>query len=146
MTLPTTARPAVWAHLQPLLLTVAGTCRQPRIREVFLTLCVGLLQTLGRHTLTQVLQGLGRGEMDWSAAYRLFRHARFDLAAGRRAILAQLVTLVPADHPLVVVLDGTQLARSWRAAVRAFPALAGSRRHAPRPGGPASTARSAGSG
>ena len=112
MAQPTTARPRVWPHLQPLLLALTATCRQRRTGELLMTLAVGLLQSLGRHTLTQVLQGLGRGECDWSAAYRLFRHARFDLAVGRRALLAHLVALLPAEQPLVVVLDGTQLPRS----------------------------------
>lgn len=110
----TTPRPVVWAHLQPLLVVVASTCRQHRTAELVLTLCVGLLQALGRHTLTQVLAGLGRGECDWSAAYRLFRQARFDLEAGRRALLGRLLALIPADHPLVVVLDSTQLPRASR--------------------------------
>jgi hypothetical protein len=100
--------------LQPLLLAVVVTCRQRRTGALLLTLCVGLLQALGRHTLTQVLAGLGRGECDWSAAYRLFSQARFDLAAGRQALLARLLALIPADRPLVVVLDGTQLARTSR--------------------------------
>jgi hypothetical protein len=97
-----------------LLLAVARTCRQHRTGELFLTVSVGLLQGLGRATLTQVLQGLGRGECDWSAAYRLFRQARVDLAAGRWALLAQLLTLIPAGQPLVVVLDGTQVPRTSR--------------------------------
>ena len=115
MSQPTTPRPrAVWPHLQPLLLTVVATCRQRRTGELLLTLCVGLLQGLGRRTLTQVLAGLGRGERDWSGAYRLFSHARFDLGAGQGALLARLLALIPADQPLVVVLDGTQLPRASR--------------------------------
>ncbi len=109
---PITPRPAVWSHLLPLLLAVTSTCRQHRTAELLLTLSVGLLQSLGRHTITQVLQGLGRGEQDWSAAYRLFATARFDLTTGRRALLARLLALVPATAPLVVVLDGTQLPRT----------------------------------
>ena len=112
---PTTPRAgAVWPQLQPLLRSVAATCRQQRTAELVLTLCVGMLQALGRHTLTPVLQGLGRSECDWSAAYRLFSQARFDLEAGRRALLTRLLALVPATAPLVVVLDGTQLPRTSR--------------------------------
>lgn len=111
---PTTARPVVWPHLQPLLLAVATTCRQHRTGALLLTLGVGRLQALGRHTLTQVLVGLGRGECDWSAAYRRFSQARFDLEAGRRALLGRVLPLIPATQPLVVVLDGTQLGRTSR--------------------------------
>lgn len=114
MSEPTTVRPSVWVHLEPLLLAVAATCRQRRTGELLLTLCVGLLQAVGRHTLTQVLQSLGRGEQDWSAAYRLFSQARLDLVAGRRALLTRLLPLMPAEQPFVVVLDGTQLPRTSR--------------------------------
>ena len=112
MTEPTTPRPSLWPHLQPLLLAVVTTCRQRRTSELLLTLSVGLVQGLGRHTLTQVLVGLGRGETDWSAAYRLFTRARFDLAAGRQALLDRLLAIMPATQPLVVVLDGTQVPRT----------------------------------
>lgn len=111
---PTIPWPVIWPHLQPLLVAVAATCRQRRTSNLLLTLCVGLLQALGRHTLSQVLVGLGRGEGDWSAAYRLFSQARLDLAAGQRAVLARLLTLLPAEQPFVVVLDGTQLSRTSR--------------------------------
>src|SRR5688500_16394586 len=115
MTEPSTGHSrAVWPHLQPLLLVVAAPCRQRRTGELLLTLAVGLRQALGRHTLTQVLAGLGRGECDWSAAYRLFSQARFDLADGRQALLGRLLALIPAAQPLVVVLDGTQLPRTSR--------------------------------
>lgn len=61
MTQPTTSsaptdRPTVWSQLQPLLLAVAATARQRRTGARFLTVCVGLLQALGRSTLSQVLQ------------------------------------------------------------------------------------------
>lgn len=115
-TTPATARPdalpRIWPHLQPVLLVVVATCRQRRTAERLLTLTVGLLQALGRHTITQVLQGLGQGNADWSAVYRLFSQARFDLAAGRQALLAQVLDLIPVTRPLVVVLDGTQLPRT----------------------------------
>lgn len=106
-----TSRP-VLPHLTPLLLALALTARQPRTRERLLTLCLGYIQTLGRHTITGVLRSLGRDGLDWSAAYRLFARARFDLAVARRTLLAAVLTTLGPDDPLVVVLDGTQLART----------------------------------
>jgi hypothetical protein len=102
----------VFPHLHPLLLALAMTARQPRTRERLLTLCLGYLQTLGRHTLTGVLRSLGRDHLDWSAAYRLFSRSRFDLDIARRQVLATLLTTLTPEAPLVVVLDGTQLART----------------------------------
>ena len=110
-TTPATARPdalpRIWPHLQPVLLVVVATCRQRRTAERLPTLTVGLLQALGRHTITRVLQGLGQGNADWSAVYRLFSQARFDLAAGRQALLTQVLDLIPVTRPLV------WSARSW---------------------------------
>ncbi|MBL8129498.1 MAG: hypothetical protein JNM64_17820 [Chloroflexia bacterium] len=106
-----TSRP-VLPQLLPLLLALAVTARQHRTQERLLTLCLGYLQTLGRHTLTGVLRSLGREGRDWSAAYRLFSQARVDLNAGRRILLAAVLETLGANDPLVVVLDGTQLART----------------------------------
>ncbi|MDQ2651402.1 MAG: transposase [Chloroflexota bacterium] len=106
-----TSRP-VLSHLLPLLLTLALTARQRRTRERLLTLCLGYVQTLGRHTLTGVLRSLGRDGLDWSAAYRLFSQGRIDLEAARRRLLASVLSTLSTDDPLVVVLDGTQLART----------------------------------
>lgn len=106
-----TSRP-VLPHLLPLLLALALTARHPRTRERLLTLSLGYLQTLGRHTLTGVLRSLGRDDLDWSAAYRLFSQERFDLEHARQRLLAGVLATLGADDPLVVVLDGTQLART----------------------------------
>jgi hypothetical protein len=99
----------VLPHLEPLLLTVALTARQRRTAERFLTLTLGLIQALGRHTITQVLLGLGHGDRDWSAAYRLFRRGRIDLERARRDLVAGVLRHVPRTQPLVVVLDATQI-------------------------------------
>ena len=106
-----TSRP-VLPHLLPLLLALALTVRQHRTRERLLTLCLGYLQTLGRHTITGVLRGLGRDGLDWSAAYRLFSQGRFDLETARRRLVELVLTPLGPTAPLVVVLDGTQLART----------------------------------
>ena len=106
-----TSRP-VLPHLLPLLLALALTARQHRTRERLLTLSLGYLQTLGRHTLTGVLRSLGRDGLDWSAAYRLFSQTRFDLDIARRTLLTTVLATLGVADPLVVVLDGTQLPRT----------------------------------
>lgn len=106
-----TSRP-VLPHLLPLLLSLALAARQHRTRERLLTLCLGYVQTLGRHTLTGVLRSLGRDGLDWSAAYRLFSRARIDLEPARQRLLAGVLATLGAHDPLVVVLDGTQIPRT----------------------------------
>ncbi len=106
-----TSRP-VLPHLLPLLLSLARTVRQQRTRERLLTLCLGYIQTLGRHTITGVLRSLGRDDLDWSAAYRLFSHGRIELEIARRHLLETLLATLGSAEPLVVVLDGTQVSRT----------------------------------
>lgn len=69
---------------------------------------------LGRHTITGLLSASGQQFVDWSASYRLFSRARFDLdalfAVPRRAVVEQL----PDDQPLVVVMDDTLLRKRGR--------------------------------
>lgn len=69
---------------------------------------------LGRHTITGLLSTGGQQFVDWSAAYRLFSRARFDVdalfAVSRRAVVEQL----PEDQPLVAVMDDTLLRKRGR--------------------------------
>lgn len=56
----------------------------------------------------------GQQFFDWSAAYRLFSKARFDIgglfAVARRAVVEQL----PADQPFIAMLDDTLLRKRGR--------------------------------
>lgn len=103
---------ALLPHLTPLLLAVAATAAQRRTGERFLTLTLGLVQTLGRHTMTGILRSLGRAHLDWSAAYRLFSRSRIDLAVARRTLLHGVLATLAPGSPLVVVLDATHLPRT----------------------------------
>lgn len=69
---------------------------------------------LGRHTITGLLSAGGQQFVDWSAAYRLFSRARFDVgglfAVARRAVVEQL----PEEQPLVALMDDTLLRKRGR--------------------------------
>jgi hypothetical protein len=69
---------------------------------------------LGRRTITGLLASSGQQFVDWSAAYRLFSRARFDLDAlftvPRRAVVEQLSEF----QPLVAVMDDTLLRKRGR--------------------------------
>jgi hypothetical protein len=86
------------------------------------SLTLGALLGLGRRTVSGLLSATGQQFADWSAAYRLFAHERFDphalLAPSRRAVAESL----SPQAPLVALMDDT-LARkrgrkvagtSWR--------------------------------
>lgn len=64
---------------------------------------------LGRRTITGLLCAAGQQFEDWSAAYRLFSRARFDIeglfSVARRSVLERL----PPELPFVALLDDTLL-------------------------------------
>jgi hypothetical protein len=107
----TPARPVLPA-LFPLLAAHRAACRQERVFARLLLLTVGLVATLGRHTLTQVLVTLGAGTVDWSAWYRLFNQPRLRQVRLERTLLREILRHVPRHAVVPVVLDATQLPRS----------------------------------
>jgi hypothetical protein len=113
---PTTVA-ALTSSLAALVTPVAATCPRPDTAAVFQTLTQGLQLNLGRHTISQLLLSLGQGEHDHSAAYRLFSQGRFDLDAGRRALLAGVLAGHDPEAPLPVVVDATHLPRTSRTLV-----------------------------
>jgi hypothetical protein len=94
--------------------TAAHATRQRRVADRLVCLTLGLLLTVGRHTLTRVLVTAGAGQQDWTAAYRLFSRNRVDLEVLRRGLVRQFTQHLPHQRPLIVVLDGTQLGRTSR--------------------------------
>ncbi|HSW09461.1 MAG TPA: transposase [Bacillota bacterium] len=78
------------------------------------TLALGVLVALGRRTISGMLSASGQQFADWSAAYRVFAHERFDtgalLAPARRAVLGRLGD----GQPLVAMLDDTLLRKRGR--------------------------------
>ncbi|MDP2949937.1 MAG: transposase [Chloroflexota bacterium] len=78
------------------------------------TLALGALVALGRHTVSGMRNATGQQCADWSAAYRVFAHERFDtgalLAPARRDVLGRL----GGNQPLVVMLDDTLLRKRGR--------------------------------
>lgn len=117
------------AILFRLLADARPACGQDRVFHRFILLTLGLVITVGRHTVTQVLVSLGCGQTDWSAWYRLFSTPRVDVDRLPRLLLRQVLRPVPKRHLLPVVLDATQLPRSshhfpgvgWAAAPRTPP-------------------------
>ena len=88
--------------------------RQRRVGQRLVHLTVGLLLVGGRTMLSRVLLVLGQGDMDWSAAYRLFARGRVDLEVLRREVVQRWLAQLGPRTPLVTVVDGTQLPRTGR--------------------------------
>ena len=75
-------------------------------------LTLASLLALGRHTITQLLLALGRGQDDWSAWYRLFNVPRIAVERLQAILVAEVAQHLPADGIFPVVLDATHLPRS----------------------------------
>jgi hypothetical protein len=109
MAQPTTSSPGLLASFFALVEAHRPAVQQERCFQRFILLIVGLLTAAGRHTLTQVLISLGLGELDWSAAYRLFSQARIDYAVLVRCFLRETLVHVPPEQPYLVAIDGVQV-------------------------------------
>lgn len=109
-----TKSPLLLPELRAVLLAHRPAVGQDRVFARMTTLVLGLVCAFSRHTLTQTLVALGLGELDWSAAYRLFRQPRLDYAELTRCFLRQTLRHVPGDQPYVVALDAVQVPRQSR--------------------------------
>lgn len=91
---------------------VAASYGQERLFVNSVMLLIGMVATVGRHTLTQLLLTLGREEEDWSRYYRLFSCQRFDEEAHYRMVAEQTIAETDASEWYVVGVDGTHIPRS----------------------------------
>ena len=85
---------------------------QQRVYERVELLLLSELFVFGRHTVTQLLMGLGLNEQDWSAWYRLFSEERFKYEKASEGLLKASLQYVKADEVYVVAGDATQTPRS----------------------------------
>ena len=85
---------------------------QRRCAERAQVLSLSSLLCLGLHTLTGLLTTSGQQFEDWSAAYRLFSRQRLPVASLFSSVRRAVLTELPADEPLCVVVDDTLLRRS----------------------------------
>jgi hypothetical protein len=97
---------------QQLIGQLPALCKQERSWQRLQLLNCGLLSTLGRHTLSQVITTLGAGEDDWSAWYRLFNQHRVKWGIAQQQLVGVVRQALAPDAPFVVGLDATHLPRT----------------------------------
>lgn len=115
MAQPTTSSSPSAPKLLPILFDLLHAHRSAvRQERTFWRLCalsLGHLLCFGRHTVSQLLVALGLGAVDWSGFYRVLNRARLEYELLCWCLLQEVVpAIMPAD-PLVVAVDGVQLAR-----------------------------------
>ena len=101
-------------HLTQLLQTHRPIFRQERVFQRVALLVIAEIVVFARHTITQLLMGVGLADLDWSSWYRLFSHDRFPYEAASAVLLAETIQHVAANELYVVAGDGTQTRRSSR--------------------------------
>lgn len=72
-----------------------------------LDLAEGLLECDGRKTITAMIRGAGRDQQDWSADYRFFSEAQWELPALSRALIREVTDVIDPSHPFVAAVDDT---------------------------------------
>lgn len=107
-----TPSPSLLQHWQQLVAPAATCCTQQRTWQRLQLLSCGLLSTLGRHTLSQVITTLGAGDDDWSSWYRLFNQERVTWGIAQQQLVRAVGQELRPDAPFVVGLDATHLPRT----------------------------------
>lgn len=101
-------------HLTELLQAHRHIFSQERVFQRVALLVVAEIVVFARHTITQLLMGIGLTELDWSSWYRLFSHGRFPYDAASSVLFGQTMQHIEPDELYVVAGDGTQTRRSSR--------------------------------
>lgn len=101
-------------HLAELLSAHRHLFRQERVFQRVALLVMAEIVALARHTVTQLLMGVGLTEADWSGWYRLFSRRRFDYEGASAVVMAETLKHVGVDEVYVVAGDSTQTRRSSR--------------------------------
>lgn len=87
---------------------------QERVFQRVALLVVAEVVIFARHTVTQLLMGIGQTDGDWSSWYRLFSRGRFPYEAASAVLFGETLEHVGAEELYVVAGDGTQTRRSSR--------------------------------
>lgn len=101
-------------HLTQLLQAHRHLFRQERVFQRVALLVVAEIVVFARHTITQLLMGIGLTEVDWSSWYRLFSRGRFPYEEASAVLFGETLKHVGPEEVYVVAGDGTQTRRSSR--------------------------------
>ncbi len=84
---------------------------QQRTYEKSQQIALAATATVGRHTITGIIQTAGQADKDWSAYYRIFEQNRISVSQCWDTVLQQAISLTPENMPFVVAMDDTIIPR-----------------------------------
>ena len=96
------------AAAEPLARSFEGAFTRPTFRR-FVLLMTGLIVTIGRRTVSRALRVIGPllGDGHWSNYHRLYSQARYRLWDLGSILTRQVISLLPADAPIILASDDT---------------------------------------
>lgn len=80
-------------------------------------LAYGLINCVGRHTITGFLSSCGKLFEDWSADYRLFQQDRMQIDCLFDVVRKNIITQLDARHPIYAHMDDTILKKTGKKVV-----------------------------
>ena len=86
---------------------------QHRTYRIAVRQAVGTLGTLGRHTISRIIWGIGRDQESWSSDYRLFSRSPWNPSDLFQPILARTTAHSHPQH-IAIAMDDTRLHKTGR--------------------------------
>lgn len=77
-------------------------------------LAYGILNCMGRHTVTGLLTASGKQFLDWSSTYRLFSQQRVDIDKLFGVVRTNCLKEIPSGHSIVAHMDDTIIKKTGK--------------------------------
>ena len=103
---------SVWAEVVKLLERHRHEFKQERTFRRMVVMIIGVIISLGRHTMSQMITSVGYNQQDWSSWYRMLRGERFKEEDLSQRLMEQTLEHVKEDEQYVIATDATHIGRS----------------------------------
>ena len=103
---------SVWGEVVKLLERHRHEFKQERTFRRMVVMIIGVIFSLGRHTISQMISSVGYMQQDWSSWYRMLRGERFKEEDLSQRLMEQTLEHVTEDDEYVIATDATHFARS----------------------------------
>jgi hypothetical protein len=95
------------AAAEPLVKALGGVFTRPTL-DRFIVLMSGLIVTMGRHTVSRAIKAVEpKLQGHWCNYHRIYSSAKYSMWSLALALTRQVIALLPADEPIVLLADDT---------------------------------------